>query len=150
MDDKVLDSSETEEETSATFATAEEILALDDLEVVPVYIPEWKTKVRFRVMPAVVAMKFQKELDNPATAGDAWVKIFALCAVNEDGSRMFTDQMLQKLREKSSKVFLRMQTELLVLNGFTKKTPEALKNGSGGLNSDVSHFDSPKNSGSLM
>jgi hypothetical protein len=126
------------ENNEKTFLSVDEILALDDLDVVPIYIPEWKTHVRFRVMSAAQALTFQKTLDNPSTKADAWIRIFAYCAVDENGKRMFSDQQLQQLREKSTRVFLRLQDELMRINGFKDDIKDELKNGSGEASPDAS------------
>ena len=108
------------------FLTAEQILSLDDGDPIIVDVPEWKTKIRFRPMSADQAIKFQASLDGTAKQS-AWVRIFALCAVNADGSRMFTDSMIEKLRTRRADVFLRLQKTLLRLNGFTDSTDEQKK-----------------------
>ena len=119
------------EQNDKKFLTPEEILALDDLAIKEMFIPEWDSWVRFRVMSAATALAFQKSLDDPAKVKDAWVRIFALSAVNEDGTRMFDDRQLEALRKKSTTVFMRMQQFLLDINGMSKEAQERLKNASG-------------------
>src|ERR1044071_3879213 len=108
--------------------TAAEILASDDLETADMEIPEWKGTVRFRVMTADEAIKFQDTLNTPSKK-NAWVKILASCAVDANGERLFTDKEMDALKQKSTAVFLRMQRFLLKLNGFTADAEDAAKNG---------------------
>lgn len=110
------------------YLTAAEILASNDLETADLEVPEWGGTVRFRVMRASEAIKFQETLNSPAKK-NAWVKLLALCAVDADGNRLFTDAQMDVLKEKSTAVFLRMQKFLLTLNGFTEGSGDGAKNG---------------------
>ncbi len=110
------------------YLTAAEILASDDLETAEMEVPEWGGTVRFRVMTADEAIKFQETINTPAKK-NAWVKILALCAVDGDGKRLFSDKEMDQLKQKSTAVFLRMQRFLLKLNGFTSDAEDAAKNG---------------------
>ncbi len=101
------------------FLSADDILATDDLATTKVYVPEWKSSVRFRAMSAFEAIRFQEGLAGPQRK-EAWVKIFALCAVDADGQRLFTNEKMEALRKKSTPVFLRLQKMLMTLNGFTQ------------------------------
>lgn len=101
------------------FLTADDILTSEDLEAKIVYIPEWKGSVRFRAMSAFEAIKFQEGVRGPQRR-EAWVKIFALCAVDKDGERLFSDAKMEALRKKSAPVYLRLQKMLMDLNGFTQ------------------------------
>lgn len=103
----------------SSFLSADDILVSEDLDVKTVHIPEWKGSVRFRAMSALEAIKFQEGLNGPQRR-QAWVQIFALCAVDEDGNRLFGPEKMEALRKKSTPVFLRLQKMLMQLNGFTQ------------------------------
>lgn len=102
-----------------TFLSADDILSAEDLTVTKVHIPEWKGTVRFRALSAFEAIRFQEGLAGPQRK-EAWVKIFALCAVDADGQKLFTTDKMEALRKKSTPVFLRLQKMLMTLNGFTQ------------------------------
>lgn len=113
---------------SSEFLTAAEILNADDLEYTEIEVPEWKGTLRLRVMSADEAIKFQDQINTPSLKKSAWVKILALCAVDGEGKRLFSDREMEALRKKSTKVFLRIQKVLLKLNGFTEDVEETAKN----------------------
>lgn len=97
--------------------SAADIMAANDLTPEPVFIPEWNGTVLFRPMPADDAIAFQEAMNGPARKS-AWVDIFAKCAVDADGNRLFQKNQVAELRKKNTKVFLRMQMFLMELNGF--------------------------------
>ena len=114
--------------------TAEDIFASDDLTVVPLEIPEWKKNglpgvLHLRVMSADETIKFQEAMRSPVHKANAWVKILALCACDPEGTRLFSDSDMEKLRKKSTAVFLRLQRRLLEMNGMARaeKTWDALR-----------------------
>jgi hypothetical protein len=126
-------------ETEATEATveeklltAEDILAAEDLTTKKIYVPEWKGTVMFRVMNGLEAVQFQDVLSNTdnrsGVARVGWIKIFAMSAINPDGTRMFTERQIAKLMEKNSAVFFRLQDELMDLNGLTVRSRQVAKN----------------------
>lgn len=101
------------------FLSAADIFAVEDLQILEVEVPEWKGVIRLRQMPADEAIRFQDAMKGPASKS-AWVRILALCAVDADGARLFSDSDMEKLRKKSTAVFLRLQKLLLKHNGFTE------------------------------
>ena len=118
--------------------TAEQILAMDDLNTMDVEIPEWKTAdgepgvVRLKALTAREALTFQKQLNQNAKAReDAMISIVVLSAVDENGDRIFNAKQMELLRDKSIRVFGRLQKAAMELNGFddkTKKREEDAKN----------------------
>lgn len=109
------------------FLTAKDILDSNDLETAEMEVPEWGGTLRLRVMTADEAIKFQDVLNTPAKKS-AWVKLLALCAVDADGNRLFSDREMELLKKKSTAVFLRLQDFLLKLNGFTQEAADKAKN----------------------
>lgn len=128
MQDRVQASAE--DGTEKKYLTAEDILNANDLDVIEVDIPEWGGTVRFRVMPAKEAIEFTNLKDSPGAKNRAWVKIFQLCAIGADGKPLFSMDQMEKLCQKSTSVFLRLQEILLVHNGLRepKKAQEDAKN----------------------
>jgi len=109
------------------FLTAEEILGKSDFEFIEVDIPEWGGTIRFKALSADEAITFTEGVKG-AFKNSAFVRIVALCAVDADGKRLFTDNQMGALRQKSVKVFKRLQDVLLKLNGFTDDEEQAPKN----------------------
>jgi hypothetical protein len=116
--------------------TAEQILGMDDLNTLDVEIPEWQVDgepgvVRLKALSAREAMTFQKQLSlNNKAREDAMISIVVLSAVDETGERIFNQKQIELLRDKSIRVFGRLQKAAMELNGFTdpKKREEDAKN----------------------
>lgn len=97
----------------------DDILAADDLDVRIVPIPEWKGSVRLRVLSAAEAIEFQKKMKQADKKQEAWIEIFALCAIDESGRRLFSaERQIVLLKKKSTAVFMRLQRVLLEMNAF--------------------------------
>lgn len=119
--------------------TAEEILGADDMSHVDVPVPEWTPnyvdgdeprKLRIQVMSAAGAIRFAEAQGDQEKARDAMVRMVVECAVDDNGVRIFTEEQIVQLREKSFAVFQRLQEAALVLNGFATNDAgeEAAKN----------------------
>lgn len=122
-------------EDTDQFLSADDILGVDDItpSVVEVEVPEWSKngkpgKLRFRPMTASEAVRFQNTLGSKENKNKAWVRIFALCAVDKNGDRLFSDARMSDLMEKNTGVFMRLQTQLMSLNGFDEAAKAAAKN----------------------
>lgn len=104
--------------------TAEQILGMDDLNTVDVEIPEWSINgepgvVRLKALTAREAMTFQKQMQsNNKAREDAMISVVVLSAVDENGERLFNQKQMELLREKSVRVFTRLQRAAMELNGF--------------------------------
>ena len=104
-------------DTSQKFLSADDIILADDLETLSIYVREWKGTVQFRAMSADAAINFQDSLTGPQKK-QALVRLFQLCAVDQDGNCIFSPSKLEQLRKKSWPVLLRLQKPLMQLNGF--------------------------------
>lgn len=104
--------------------TAEQILGMDDLNTVDVEIPEWSVDgqpgvVRLKALSAREALTFQRQMQSNAKAReDAMITIVVLSAVDENGNRIFNEKQVELLRDKSVRVFTRIQKHAMELNGF--------------------------------
>lgn len=115
--------------------TVDDIFGSDDLTISdPIEIKEWTKNdkpghIYFKVMSADASIKFQELIKDPRHRGSIFVRILQECACKKDGTLLFTTKDLDKLRTKSSAVFLRMGKLLLQLNGMTlpEKTWEAVE-----------------------
>jgi len=118
------------------YLTAEQILEMDDLNTMDVEVPEWSIDgepgiVRLKTLSAREALTFQKQMQvNSKAREDAMVSIVVLSAVDENGERLFHQKQVELLRDKSVKVFTRLQTAAMELNGFSNPNKDAdAKNG---------------------
>lgn len=104
--------------------TAEQILGMDDLNVEEVEIPEWSVDgqpgiLRLKTMSAREAMNFQKQMNvSPKAREDAMINLIVMSIVDERGERLFTAKDVERLRDKSMRVFVRLQKAAMSLNGF--------------------------------
>ena len=92
--------------------TKDEILATE-LETKVIDVPEWYGSVRVKVMNGVERDAFDKWLSSkPAenVMDGMKVRVCALCIVDEDGNRMFTDDDIQELQKKSGAALSRIFT----------------------------------------
>jgi len=113
------------------YLTAEQILEMDDLNTLDVEVPEWPIDgepgiVRLKTLSAREALTFQKQMSvNSKAREDAMVSIVVLSAVDENGERLFNQKQVELLRDKSVKVFTRLQTAAMELNGFSNPNKDA-------------------------
>lgn len=101
------------------YLTAEEILAIPDVEYVDVTIPEWSKDgkpgvITLRSMSANEALAYFDDKDKlgavVAVAMSAWDK--------RNNKPLFTKQQVELLKTKRNKVFLLLQREVMKLNGW--------------------------------
>jgi hypothetical protein len=88
----------------------EEILATT-LKVVEVEVPEWGGTVRLQELTADDAISLQEEMkgiQDTGTTGGVRELAIVLCAVGEDGERLFTVDDMPELRKKSNEAINRL------------------------------------------
>lgn len=114
--------------------SAEAILKADDIgERVKVDVPEWDGFVYIRVMSGVDRdrweLRVEKGVDSPSTANIR----ASLCAVtmcDENGKRLFTDNQINALGEKSAKALDRVFTKAREVNKISDSDIEELEKNS--------------------
>lgn len=117
----------------------DQILSFSDLTTQDFDCPEWGGTVRLKVMSgserdafeaAVVA---QRGGDVTLNYTNYRAKLVARCAVDENGSRLFTDFDVDALGKKSSLALVRLAEGAATLNKLSNKDVEDLtKNSTGG------------------
>jgi hypothetical protein len=114
---------------------AKQILEASDLKHVDIDVPEWGGTVRLRVMKGTERNVFEREwAESTAEAkasGGRSVPLFrerllARCACDDKNQRIFTDEDIEKLSDKSAAVLDRLAKVCLEVNGFTKEAAEAV------------------------
>ncbi|EFC78984.1 hypothetical protein, partial [Parafrankia sp. EUN1f] len=105
--------------------TRDAILAVDDRKSVDVECPEWGGTVRLRSISGAQRDQFeqsclvQKGKTRQVNMRNARAKLIILCAVDEDGARMFSDADLALLTKKNAKPLDRLFGEAQKLCGLS-------------------------------
>ena len=113
-------------------ATRDAILAADDLATSTVDTDEWGT-VRIRTMTGVerdefdamiVSRKNAKGFNDPT---EIRARLVVLCAIDENGARLFKDEDIPQLQQKAAKPLGIVADKVAALNGLDGEE-EAEKN----------------------
>jgi hypothetical protein len=117
----------------ANFLTAEQILAANDLEKEAIDIPEWGGKVWIRTMMADERDSYEQEFvdlrrgyTKKGKMKSVRAKFCALVLCDENMQRLFTEEQVVALGEKSAKALDRVFEAGLKLNGFSQNDVEVL------------------------
>lgn len=103
------------------------ILAADDKKTITMDVPEWGGSVVIRVMSGTERDRFEAEFVNGNKSVDmVRAKLVAKCLCDERGDRLFTEQEIPSLGEKSAAVLDRLFTACMKHNRFTKDDVEEL------------------------
>ncbi|WP_271215868.1 hypothetical protein [Streptosporangium carneum] len=104
----------------------EQILAVDDLPVEDVPVPEWGGEVRLRGLTGAELDEYQASLVVQTRDGtqktnlrNATAKLVSRCAIDEDGAPLFEPKDLLKLSSKSAVALQRLANVAQRLNGLT-------------------------------
>jgi hypothetical protein len=97
-----------------------EILEVDDIEVKRIDVPEWKSAVYLRVLPADEGLALNEKMQALEKGKDSEAMFLLLAAtlVTSDKKPLFTAEQIAKVRGRSGKVLLRLQKEALQLQGW--------------------------------
>lgn len=113
----------------------EEILGARDLRTELVEVPEWGGAVRIRTLTAAERDSYEQALMRrrggrlEVEMRGARVRLVALCVVDEQGQRLFSDQDIEALEGRSAAAIDRIFTAALKLNGMAEGAiEEALGN----------------------
>lgn len=103
------------------------ILAADDKKMVDVEVPEWGGNVKIRVMTGTERDRFEAEFVGGGKSVDmVRAKLVAKCLCDDEGKRLFTEQEIPQLGEKSAAVLDKLFASCMKLNRFTKDDVEEL------------------------
>lgn len=125
--------------------TKDAILGSNDRRVEDVPVPEWGGTVRVAVMSASERDRWENETyggEKPNMA-DYRARFVALCIVDGDGKRVFTDKDVGALGQKSAAALDRVFKAGQKLNAVSEEAQKELGNGSPVAPSDGSSSDSP-------
>ena len=104
-----------------------DIVSAQDKKMIDIDIPEWGGVAKLRVMTGTERDRFESEFVNGNKTVDmVRAKMVAKCLCDEQGNRLFTEQEIPQLGEKSAAVLDRLFAECMRLNRFTKDDVETL------------------------
>lgn len=103
---------------------------VDDKPTETVKVPEWSGEVLIRTLSAAQRDRFEASIQSePGKKPDLKnfrARYVALCVVDEAGNRLFTDNDVERLGEKSAKVIDRIYSAAQALNKMSDKDVEEL------------------------
>lgn len=113
--------------------TKDQILAADDQPTKDIEVPEWGGAVRIRTMSASERDKWESETyaDGKVNTLDFRARFCALCIVDEQGTRLFSDAEVQALGRKSAAALQRVFNAAQELNALSNKDVKELEGNSG-------------------
>jgi len=120
------------------------ILAADDREYEVVPCPEWGGEVRLRSLTGAERDAYEQSLvqtrgkSREMNLRNARAKLVALCAVDENGNRLFSDQDVAALGRKNAKPLDRLFDVARRLSGLTEDDVDRLTEDFDDAQSDAS------------
>jgi len=112
--------------------TRETILAVQDLPVKTVAVPEWGGDVFVRSMTGAERDQYEQALmmsrtpDGKVNIANVRGRLVAFCSVDENGKRLFEDADIDALGAKSAIALDRVFAAASALNGIGEKDVQAL------------------------
>ncbi len=112
--------------------TKEQILAAQDLPTEDVDVPEWGGSVRLRTLSGAERDRWeesrieQRGKSRKTNYQNITASLIALCAVDSEGKRLFSEAEVHALGRKSAKVLGRLFDACRRLNGLSEEEVEQL------------------------
>lgn len=108
--------------------TAADILAADDLSLVPVEVKEWGGgTVYVRVMSVGEMERYQREFSEKRERMEDWrAKLLVKCLCDKSGKPLFTAEQIDQLSSKSVKAMSKLFDLAMKHNAVTNEDVEAL------------------------
>lgn len=108
--------------------TADDILAADDLTLVPVKVREWKNgTVYIRVLPVGEMERYQREFAEKREKFEDWrVKLLVRCLCDKSGKPLFSPDQMDQLSAKSIKAISRLFDLAMKHNAVTPEDVEEM------------------------
>lgn len=103
------------------------ILAANDKKMIDLEVPEWGGSVKIRVMTGTERDRFEGEfVGNNKSVDMVRAKLVAKCLCDDDGNRLFTEQEVPQLGDRSAAVLDKLFAACMKLNRFTKDDVEEM------------------------
>jgi hypothetical protein len=110
----------------------EQILAAQDLPSKAVAVPEWGLEIFVRSMTGAERDRYEQELlaargpDGKMNLQNVRARLVAFCTVDAEGKRVFADEDIPALGEKSAAALDRVFAAASALNGIGQKDVDEL------------------------
>ena len=98
--------------------SATDILGSADLTPIKIEVPEWGGFVYIRPISAAESLQFISDSEKGANKSDSAVRLMVMSVTDSEGTPLFTEGDLPKVRAKSFRAIMRIQNEALKLNGL--------------------------------
>lgn len=103
------------------------ILAASDKKTIDVEVPEWGGTVKLRVMTGTERDRFESEFVGGNKSVDmVRAKMVAKCLCDESGERLFTEDEIPELGDRSAAVLDRLFQQCMKLNRFSREDVDNL------------------------
>lgn len=114
---------------SAKASKAERILGAQDLRRETVAVPEWGESLIVSEIGAIERVRWARELDKDDSEDKtlSMVKLLAMCLIDDDGSRLFTEEQVEALANKSEAALKRLLPVCLKVNGISGADVDAVE-----------------------
>lgn len=96
----------------------DQILSMDDFEYKTLEIEEWGGEIRLRSLSSADRDQFEAELSQTQDLTNLRARLVCRAIVDEEGSRMFTDQEAKALGAKNANVLSYIFEAVRVMNGM--------------------------------
>ena len=103
----------------------EQILAVKDIEEKKIKVPEWKGEILIKSLSSAERSEYYSFIQKRNKPGvgiseisGIYEKLIVLGVVDANGDRMFSDDDIKKLGEKSPAVLTRIANEILAISGM--------------------------------
>ncbi len=109
--------------------TADDVFAADDITTEKMYIPEWKGNVYIRQSTGRDQDKFESEFrgkNGGPNLMHARARLVATSLYTVKGEKMFTDEQIVKLSNKSGAVLNRIIDRITAINNITNEDLEKI------------------------
>jgi hypothetical protein len=106
----------------------EQILAADDMGLLKLSVPEWGGDVYIRVMTVGERDAYENEWQRKRDTGvdDFRTKFLVRCLVDEKGNRLFDNNDVMRLSQKSARVMNRVWLAAMEHNNLSDQSIEEL------------------------
>lgn len=109
-----------------------DILAVDDRQVEDIEVPEWGGEVRMRGLTGKQRDSYEASIldqrggERKVVLANARAKLVALCAIDENGTRLFSGDEISQLGNKSAVALERLFDAARRLSGMSERDLEKL------------------------
>ena len=103
-----------------------QILGASDLKTAHVDVPEWGGRVRVRAMNAGERSELGAVWSKDGMPNEFFPKIVARCVIDENGKRVFRDQDIPVIGERSWDPIERIVTQVLEMSALTAEAAKEL------------------------